>query len=77
MGRLGAPRMGSLLDPEVLSLSAGPRLSPFENRLMEKPLHNSLSHTPFLNTPTEKKQDGAQSATGNADTKSLESRHPS
>lgn len=41
--------MGSLLDP-----SARPRLSPCEKQLTEKPLRNSLSHTPFFNTPTEK-----------------------
>lgn len=37
MGRLGVPKMRSLLDPEALKLSAGPRRKPFEKLPMEKP----------------------------------------
>lgn len=37
MGRLGVPKMRSLLDPEVLKLSVGPRREPFEKQPMEKP----------------------------------------
>lgn len=69
MGRLGVPRMGSLLHSEVLILSVRSRLSPFEKQLMEKPLGDSLSHAPFFNTPTEKRCDGVQSSTGHTDTK--------